>query len=597
MSKVLRINMSDLGHKWETLPKKYETLAGRAFTSAVLHNEVDPTCHPLREKNKFIISPGLLAGTMAPSSGRLSVGGKSPLTGGIKEANAGGLTATRLGYLDLRGVIIEGAPPIETKDWYSIYIGKDKCEVKKTNDYAGIGLYELIGKIWKDYPGKPGIIGCGIVGQRLHKGAGVFGNNVENTDPGRYAGRGGLGAVLGSKRIVAIISDASGGSRPEAKDKDRFEKGRKAFKNALDNHALTGRLNNEKGEPYGALKNYGTNVLQNILNEAGALPTRGFRTGRFEDAAKISGEAVHDLIDKTRKKFGDKAEGKYGHACHPGCVIACSNVVPYEKTGKAQVSPLEYETAWALGTNLGIGVLHDVAEMNRICNDLGLDTIEAGNAVAMFMESGLIDFGDGPAAIELLKKGYHPESAKGALVSSGTLTAGEALGVSRIPVVKGQALPAYDPRPIRGIGVTYATTTMGADHTAGYTIAAEIVGIKGTVTDPRAIDKAELSRTFQATTAYIDSTGYCLFIAFCVLDDDSGFGGMTDTVNGFLGKDIDIGEYGMAVLKNERAFNKGAGFTAKDDRLPEFFHTEPLPPHNVVFDVSDEEIDAVFKDM
>ena len=197
MSKILRINMSDLSHKWESVPKEYETLAGRAFTSAVVSKEIDPTCHPLREYNKIVISPGLLAGTPAPSSGRLSVGGKSPLTRGIKEANAGGLTGEQLARIGVRGIIIEGAPPRGSKDWYSVVVRKDACEIVKTNDYAGKGLYELIGKIWKDYPVKPGIIGCGMAGQRLLKCAGIFGNNPENTDPGRYAGRGGLGAVLG----------------------------------------------------------------------------------------------------------------------------------------------------------------------------------------------------------------------------------------------------------------------------------------------------------------------------------------------------------------------------------------------------------------
>ena len=587
--------MTDQSFQWDKLPTKYETFAGRAFTSAIVNDEVDPTCHPLRADNKFVISPGLLAGTNAPSSGRLSVGAKSPLTGTIKEANAGGLTGVKLGRLGIRGIIIEGTASKVPDEWFSIYVGKDKCEIKKTNQYAGMGLYDLITKIWKDYPAKPGIIGCGIAGQRRLTGAGIFGNNVENTDPGRYAGRGGLGAVLGSKGIVAIITDDSGCAPPTAKKKDRFESGRKMLVEALNKHPVTGVLKDKDGKPFGGLKNYGTNIIHNIINEAGGLPTRAFKTGQFEHAAKISGEAVHELVDKIRDKFGEKAEGTYAHYCHPGCIMACSNTVPYEKTGKAHVSPLEYESAWALGTNLEIGVLHDVAELNRLCNDLGLDTIETGNALGMLMEGGHIDFGDGKAAIEALKEVYNEKSGIGRLIASGAQAVGEAFGVTRIPVVKGQSLPAYDPRPIRGIGVTYATSTMGADHTAGYTIAAEILGIKDEVTDPREIEKSELSRTFQATTAYIDSTGYCLFIAFCILDDDNGWKGMEDTVNGFIGKEIDVTEYGLDILKNERDFNKRAGFTKVDDRLPEFFRKEPLPPHNVTFDVPDDELDKIFE--
>ncbi|RDE14504.1 MAG: aldehyde ferredoxin oxidoreductase [Candidatus Thorarchaeota archaeon] len=595
MSKILRVNMNDLSFKWEKVKPEQEQLAGRAFTSTIVSTEVDPTCHPLRERNKFVVSPGLLAGTSAPSSGRLSVGAKSPLTSGIKESNAGGITATKLGRIGVKGIIIEGAPPKGTTDWYIIHVGKDKAEILKKNDYAGIGCYEMIAKAWKDFPSKPGVIGCGVAGQRLMKAAGIFGNNIENNDPGRYAGRGGIGAVLGSKHVVAIISEDTGGAVPTAKDKTLFESGRKALAKALDTQAVTGVLKDPQGKPFGALKNYGTAVLINILNEAGGLPTRAFSAGRFENAAKVSGEAIHELVDKTKAKFGDKAEGKYGHPCHVGCIMACSNAVPYENTGKMHVSPLEYETTWSLGPNLGIDVLQDIAELNRLCNDLGLDTIETGNTLAMLMESGMIKFGDGPAAIAALKEAYNPKSYLGRLVSSGASSAGHVLGVTRIPVVKGQSLPAYDPRPIRGIGVTYATTPMGADHTSGYTIAAEILGIKGKVTDPRELKKADLSRAFQATTAYIDSTGYCLFIAFAVLDIDEGFKGMTDSVDAFLGKKIDVTEYGMKVLKAERDFNKRAGFTERDDRLPEFFRTEKLPPHNVTFDVSDGDIDAVYK--
>ncbi|MCE7736602.1 MAG: aldehyde ferredoxin oxidoreductase, partial [Candidatus Heimdallarchaeota archaeon] len=184
----------------------------------------------------------------------------------------------------------------------------------------------------------------------------------------------------------------------------------------------------------------------------------------------------------------------------------------------------------------------------------------------------------------------------GRILGSGALTVGNVFGSTRVAHVKGQSMPAYDPRPIRGIGVTYATNPMGADHTAGYTIAAEILGIKGEVTDPRGVEKAGLSKAFQETTAFLDSSGYCLFTAFAILDVDEGFQGLVDTCAHMTGNNWgveDVTKYGREILNKEIAFNRAAGLTKADDRLPEFMKTEALPPHNVVFDVTDEELDAV----
>ncbi len=594
--------MSTLEHKFENVPEKYSTFGGRALTSNIVFNEIDPKCDPLGPDNKFIVAPGLLAGTNAPSSGRLSVGGKSPLTNGIKEANAGGLTAQKLGRLGIKAIIIEGKASGDK--WYNIVVSKDKCEIVEAGKYSGMGLYELITKVWEEYPSKPGIIGCGIAGQKQMIGAGVFGNNAQNTDPGRYAGRGGLGAVLGSKRIIALITDDTGTERLQPVNQELYDTGRIKLRDALNEHAVTGVLEKadpETGEmkPYGGLKNYGTNILQNIINEAGALPTRNWTEGRFEGAAKISGEAVHEYIDKVKAKFPDST-ATYNHACHPGCIMRCSNIVPYEDTGKHQVGCLEYESVWALGTNCGIDDLYYVAELNRVCNDLGLDTIEAGNIVSVAMEGKVevngkkLDFGEGALAVELLKKVTTDETLAKA-VGDGALAMGKYASVSRVAQVKGQSLPAYDPRAIKGIGVTYATGTQGGDHTQGYTIAPEILQIGGKP-DRMDVKKAELSRAFQTTTAYIDSTGYCLFIAFAILDIETGLTGMVESVNGFLGTEIDLGKYGADIIRIEREFNKKAGMTKKDDRLPEFFYKEPLPPHNVVFDVSDEELDKVHQE-
>jgi aldehyde:ferredoxin oxidoreductase len=583
--------MDKLTCTFSPVPSKYQYKGGRGMTSSIVADEVPPKCDPIGPENKIVFAPGILSGTAAPSSGRLSVGAKSPLTGGIKEANAGGLTSQKLGRLGIKAVIVEGKP--KTNDWYNVLIKKDGADLILANEFANMGLYELIEKLWKKYPTKPGLIGCGIAGQTLSKNAGIFGNNPENTDPGRFAGRGGLGAVLGSKKIIAIITDDTGGEAPKPRNQALFDQGRKKLFNALTEHAVTG---GKAGTDKGGLKNYGTNILQNIINEAGALPTQNFKRGYFEHAKNISGEALHEIVDDLNLSMGHgKHAGLYGHACHPGCVIQCSNAVPDTISGKLIVSPLEYESAWALGTNCMIGDIAHVAKLNRLCNDLGLDTIETGCSLAVAMDGGKIPWGDGEAAINYLKKCYDPKDPDRALIMSGTKSLGKALGVKNIPVVKGQSLPAYDPRVIRGIGVTYATSTMGADHTAGYTIAPEILKSGGGA-DPRELKKADLSRAFQSTTAYIDQSGYCVFIAFAILDIPSGMEGLHETLEGFLGVDkFDITEQGNAILKIERKFNLDAGFTKNDDRLPEFFLKEALPPHNLLFEVPTEELDTVWE--
>jgi aldehyde:ferredoxin oxidoreductase len=237
--------------------------------------------------------------------------------------------------------------------------------------------------------------------------------------------------------------------------------------------------------------------------------------------------------------------------------------------------------------------------MVHLCNDYGLDTIEAGTTIAVAMDAGLIPFGDGKHAIELIEE-IGKGTPLGRILGSGTNNAANVLGVVRNPTVKGQSMPAYDPRAVKGIGVTYATTAMGADHTAGYTIAPEILGVGGSA-DPAIVEgKADLSRNFQASTAVIDTTGHCLFIAFAILDIASGFQGVIDEVNGILGTELtadDAGALGMQILKVEREFNAAAGFTNAHDRLPEFMSYEAIAPHNVLFDVPDSVLDAVYADV
>jgi aldehyde:ferredoxin oxidoreductase len=256
---------------------------------------------------------------------------------------------------------------------------------------------------------------------------------------------------------------------------------------------------------------------------------------------------------------------------------------------------MEYESVWALGTNCGIGNLDDIAELVWACNDVGLDTIEMGCAIAVAMDGGLLKFGDAEGARRLITEDVRYATPLGRIIGNGTELTGKAFGVVRVPTVKGQSMPAYEPRAVKGIGVTYATTPLGADHTAGYTIAPEILSVGGSA-NPLTPEKAELSRAFQASTAFIDTSGYCLFDAFAVLDNPAGLQGMVDScaaVTGVTWTVEDAVTLGLAILKTERAFNAAAGFTRAHDRVPEFMKYEPLPPHNTTFDVSDEDLDRV----
>jgi aldehyde:ferredoxin oxidoreductase len=577
MGKILRVNMTDLTAKYEDVPEKYAMWGGRGFTSAVTFNEVLPTCHPLGPLNKLVIAPGWVSGTAAPTSGRTSFGGKSPLTGTIKESNAGGLASQKIARLGLKGIIVEGLPK-EPGKWWTLKITKDGATFLPADDIAGKGMYEVC-KILGEKHGKVAIIGIGPAGEMKLTNAGICVNDTENT-AGRYAGRGGLGAVMGSKGLKAIVIDDTGGPGVPIANKELFDQGRKKMADSSRQHAIT--------KKDGALNAYGTAVLVNILNEAGGFPTRNFTSGRFELAAQISGEAINAGV----KERG--GEGRVGHPCHPGCIIQCSNIWP-KPDGSFHVSVQEYESVWALGADCGIGNLDDTGDLIWLCNDIGLDTIEAGNTIAIAMEGGLLQFGDAAGAKKLLAE-VRTGSPLGRIIGNGGAFTARALGVTRVPAVKGQCMPAYEPRAVKGIGIVYATSTMGADHTSGYTIAPELLSVGGKV-DPFAVSKADLARAFLATTAFLDASGYCLFNAFHILDIPSGMEGMVESAAGVLGtnwKVEDITKIGMEILKMERAFNEAAGFTKADDRLPDFMTYEKLPPHNTVFDVPEAELDKVY---
>jgi aldehyde:ferredoxin oxidoreductase len=484
----------------------------------------------------------------------------------------------------IRALVVEGKPKEKGKYWmvslsWDGAAGKPKVEFLPADEYVGLTAQKSFDKVYERF-GKVTVAGIGLAGEYLYGNSGIVFDDLEHRAT-RYSGRGGLGSVMGSKGLKYIVINRKGAPGVELADKALFEEGRKKMTEALRTHDIT--------KPKGGLNTYGTAVLINIMNEAGGLPTRNFSDGRFEQAPNIAGEAI---FEGNKARLGKEL---YNHACSPGCIIQCSNTW-HKPDGTEHASCVEYESAWALGADCGVGDLDDVAELVRLCNEYGLDTIEAGTTLAVAMEAGLAEFGDGKKAIELMHE-MGKGTPLGHILGAGTESAAKVLGVVRSPTVKGQSMPAYEPRAVKGIGITYATTTMGADHTAGYTIAPEILSVGGKADPLSPEGKADLSRAFQATTAFIDSCGHCLFIAFAILDIPSGMQGMVDEVNGVLGTKYttdDVVKLGSEILRKERAFNEAAGFTNVHDRVPEFMKYEPLPPHNTVFDVPNEALDAVY---
>ncbi len=578
MARFIRVDMSKLKAGFEEMPDRYRLMGGRWLTSSIISDEVDPLCHPLGKGNKIIFAPGIVTGTGAPTCSRISVGAKSPLTGGIKESNAGTKFSQRIARLGVKAIIVEGKA--EGNIPFVLEIKKDSVDLVPAKELSMKGAYETM-DILTDRYGDVGICCIGPAGEMKMAMAGICFNDLKNKAT-RYAGRGGLGAVMGAKGLKAIVVDDKGASGVEVKDNELFEQGRKKLVNALQSHDIT--------KPKGALNTYGTAVLVNIVNDAGAFPVRNFSGGRFENADKVSGEAI---FEENKKRTGKE---NYNHACSPGCIIQCSNTW-YDKDGKEMVSCQEYESIWALGPNCGIDDLDVTGELIRICNDLGIDTIEAGVTLGVAMEAGLAEFGDGKRAIELLKE-IGKASPIGRILGQGAAFTGRAFGVLRVPAVKGQAMPAYEPRAVKGIGITYITSTMGADHTSGYTIAPEILSVGGKADPLDKKGKVELSRNFQITTAFLDSTGYCLFIAFAVLDIPSGFEGVIDTCNAILGTSWgsdDVVNIGKEILRKEKEFNIAAGFTKADDRIPEFMKEEQLSPHSSRWDIEDKEVDGFWE--
>jgi len=561
MDKIIRVNLSEGTITTEPVPEKYRALGGRSLTGKIILDEVDPGCEPLGLRNKLVFAPGLLGGSFLSSSSRFSVGGKSPLTGGIKEANAGGTAAGALSKLGIKALIIEGESPLDYFQY--LYVDQEKIELRPA-EMAGQGVYSAAKLLFERYGDKASLILIGPGGERGYRAAGITNTDVQGR-PSRFLGRGGLGAVMGVKGLKAIVIDPTGAEAIDYHDRKAFQELNKEMVKLLKENPVTG----------GVYPKYGTAAMATRTNAIHALPTRNFSAGSFECANRIDGEYLHYIIT-SRGGAGDTT-----HACMPGCVIKCSNIYP-DAEGKELVAPLEYETIGLMGSNLSIGNLDDIARLNYLCNDLGLDTIEMGATIGVAMDQGLLTFGDADGAAALLGE-VAEDTLLGKVLGQGALITGKVLGSRRIPVAKGQSMPAYDPRGVKGLGVTYATSPMGADHTAGNTIRAEVDH-----TDPA--PQPALSRRAQPLAMIADFMGLCLFVMPALGAHLDKLGQICEQYCGLKISGDELLAAAEKALQVEREFNRRAGLSPAQDRLPEFMMDEPLPVSGSVFDVSLDEL-------
>ncbi len=548
MRKYLHINLADRSIRTEELHGEAIVRAGRYFIAKTLLDMGAASVEPMSPQNPLIFSAGPFAGTNFSNANRLSVGCKSPLTGGIKEANTGGTFGFALGQLEIAGFTLHGAAP----EWTVIRITKDgQIAFESAEPYLGKGNVEAASMLFENYGKKISFALCGPVGEYLGLMAGI---SFADTDgrPSRLAARGGVGAVMGSKKVKAIIVDTH--KMPPFHDRQKVmgavrEYGAKLGKEpAIDN-----------------FKRLGTAMVADLTNYIGGLPVRNFSAGRMVEEKdgpfKLGGAYIREL-NLARG-------GQTAHDCMPGCMIECSNVY-FDDKGQEMVSPLEYETLGLVGSNCGLGDPDDVARLNAVANDLGIDTIELGATLGVLMEAGLGAFGDAGfmmAALDDIRLG----NERGRLLAQGTARVGEHYGVARVPVIKRQGISAYDPRVIEVTGISMMLTAQGADHTAGNLPAFDC---KGKSTE----ELVAASLGAQISAAAADSLGFCIF-GRSVTDANPQL--IVTALNDAHGTQLDETfprTIGREVLELEWAFNKLAGFAEQDDELPQFFYDEALAP-------------------
>lgn len=546
-----------------------ETLAraGRYLVAKTLVDAGVATVDPLSADNPLIFSAGVFAGTNFSNANRISVGCKSPLTGGIKESNAGGTFAFALGQLEISGLTLHGA----ADDWVVIRIPKEgEITFEDATPYLGKGNMEAARMLHEKYGEKISIALCGPVGEYQGLIAGIAFSDTDNR-PSRLAARGGVGAVMGAKKVKAIVVDKH--KMPQFHDRKKLMVAVKDYGQKLGE--------DPKAQ---ALHDLGTAMAADIMNHIGALPVNNFSQG---SAAKETGDTFPMGGDYIREQNVARG-GLHSHACMPGCQIKCSNVY-VDKDGNEIASPVEYETIGVMGTNCGLTDPDDLARLNHEANDLGVDSIEAGALIAVLMEAGDANFGDTGFMKHVMDE-MRTGTPKGRELAQGVARVGEARGLKRVPVIKKQALSAYDPRVTEVTAVSMMTTAQGADHTVG-----------NYPTFPSAdlpvVDLVEESFELQVLCATNDSLGMCLF-GRSVSNANQQM--MITAINDALGTDLDVGFYkrlGYETIQLEWRFNKDAGFGEEDNALPAFFNDEPLPPTNKTSRLKAEDVTPVMEEL
>ena len=567
---ILRVDLTAGTVKKEPLNMAWarEYLGSRGLASKYLVEEIDPKVDPLSPANKIIWSTGPLTGTMASTGGRYTVVTKGPLTGAIACSNSGGYWGAELKFAGYDMVIFEGKSP---KPVY-LYVNDDVVELRDASHLWGTTVWHTEEQLKKDH--QDPLLRISSIG-----GAGenqVLFAAVVN-DLHRAAGRSGVGAVMGSKNLKAVAVRGTQGGAALA-DPKAFLKVTSEKKKILKDNAVTGQ----------GLPTYGTQVLMNVINEVGALPTRNHRDIQFEGAKDISAEAM-----ATPRKTDGKAQLVTNQACF-GCTIACGRISKIDKThfsveNKPQYwgasGGLEYEAAWALGAANGVGDLEALQYANLICNEHGMDPISFGATIGAVMElyeMGVLSkeqigveapFGSAKALCEFADMTARGEGF-GKEIGLGSKRLCTKYGHPELSMsVKGQEFPAYDSRGIQGMGLTYATSNRGACHLRSYTVASEIMGIP-VKTDPLTAEgKPELVIAFQDATAAFDAAGVCIFTSFAW-----GLPDVADQVAAACGPEFtleNMAKIGERIWNMERDFNNRAGFTSKDDTLPPRLLNEP----------------------